>query len=113
MSTANVNMRIILVIFALIAVSSGYVNVTRGYHEAIGIPSATRIKAAEEALAEISKRSDAGRIVGGSVAPVNSHPYLVSKVSNYVPTTFMIRCQEIMFSKTRSPRSLQDSRSST
>ncbi|XP_049875448.1 collagenase-like [Pectinophora gossypiella] len=43
-----------------------------GYHEAVGIPQANRIKLSEENL----MADDASRIVGGSFAPANVHPYL-------------------------------------
>lgn len=71
-------MRVVIVSLLLVAVAAGFQDVQKGYHEAVGIPEAARIKAAEEDIHVRSLIRTNDRIVGGAVAPVNSHPYLVS-----------------------------------
>lgn len=72
-----VKMRVVVVGLLLVAVVSGYQDVQKYYHEAVGIPEAARIKAAEEKIA-LEKTLLDDRIVGGAIAPANAHPYLVS-----------------------------------
>lgn len=85
-------MRLILVVVvALVASASAYVEVfgPRGYHEEIGIPLAAELKAKEDqalgSMARLLTGFDDERVVGGVVAPANSHPYLV--------TTFLFKQQ--------------------
>lgn len=48
-----------------------------GYHQNVGIPQAEKIKKLEQ---EIQERQINSRIVGGNVAAVNAHPFLVSSL---------------------------------
>lgn len=50
-------------------------DLARGYHELVGIPTATRIKEYEDS---IFAGNQTAKIVGGSVAATNQYPYLVS-----------------------------------
>ncbi|CAH2041295.1 unnamed protein product, partial [Iphiclides podalirius] len=52
----------------------GMVEPLQDYHETVGIPLASRIKEAEDAIMMGSSRIE--RIVGGAIAPTNAHPYL-------------------------------------
>lgn len=69
-------MRGLLALFALVASAVAFVEVGKNYHDAVGIPEAAKLKAREEAA--MSARNVDFRIAGGAVAPVNSHPCLVS-----------------------------------
>lgn len=71
-------MHALVVALTLVAAVSGFQDIQRGYHEAVGIPEAARIKAAEDQILARSRDGFFDRIVGGAVAPVNAHPYLVS-----------------------------------
>lgn len=62
--------------------------VSTDYHLDIGIPSATRIKEVEDRIFA-GESFNGSRIVGGGIAPVGAHPYLVScsiffKLSKYL-----------------------------
>ncbi|CAG9788349.1 unnamed protein product [Diatraea saccharalis] len=73
-------MRLIALVVLVVAASAGaYVGVPdpRGYHEAVGIPLARKIKAHEDAI-QIQNR-----IVGGVSAPPNEHPYLAGLIINF------------------------------
>ncbi|CAD0197881.1 unnamed protein product [Chrysodeixis includens] len=71
---------LVLVGFALVATVSALVDVNVGYHEAIGIPTAEKIRLAEqEALVAQEER-----IVGGALAPTNSHPYFAGLLISLV-----------------------------
>lgn len=64
---------------SLVAVASATVEVPINYHEAIGIPAATRIKEAEDKiLANIANDED--RIIGGVISQPSVHPYMVSSI---------------------------------
>lgn len=72
-------MRALLLIgLVLVASASALVEVGTGYHERIGIPTAEKLRIAEEELFAKSALDD--RVVGGAVAPANAHPYFVSHV---------------------------------
>ncbi|XP_047992326.1 chymotrypsin-1-like [Leguminivora glycinivorella] len=58
-------------VLALIGVATGAVVPIEDYHTSVGIPTAARIKAAEEAL-----DFDGARIVGGAPAYLGQFPYL-------------------------------------
>lgn len=76
-------MRLILLVgLALVATTYAFTEVRKGYHDAVGIPEAERIRAAEEKFLTNAKGGD--RIVGGALAPINSHPYLVRLLINYL-----------------------------
>lgn len=51
--------------------------VSTDYHLDIGIPTATRIKEVEDRIFA-GESFNGSRIVGGGIAPVGAHPYLVS-----------------------------------
>lgn len=65
---------------SLVALASATVEVQINYHEAIGIPAATRIKEAEDKiLANVA--NDGARIIGGVIAQLGAHPYMVSYIT--------------------------------
>lgn len=66
-------MKLFLVAFAVVAAVSAFEPIETDYHNAIGVPEAARIKAAEEAL-----DFDGSRITGGSVSSLGAFPHLVS-----------------------------------
>lgn len=78
-------MRCLLIGLALLATAAAYVEVSVGYHENIGIPTAAKIKAAEdeivaklaEAEEEVADQHNDDRIVGGAVSTNAAHPFLV------------------------------------
>lgn len=67
-----------LVGLALVASASALVEVGFGYHQEIGIPTAEKIRLAEEKILAEAAQDD--RVVGGAVAPANAHPYFVSNL---------------------------------
>lgn len=69
-------MRALLVVgLALVASAAAFAEVGAGYHQEVGIPLYEKLKAAEEKLLAETAQN---RVVGGSVAPNNAHPYFVS-----------------------------------
>lgn len=75
----------VVVLLGLVALVAGTPSLVEpegafNYHERVGIPLATRIREAEEKYFAEKDATDLEgvRIVGGSIAPVNAHPYLVS-----------------------------------
>lgn len=75
-------MRVVLLCVFLIAAVSAKVKPLVDYHEQVGIPLATRIKEAEDAIH--ARAAKDGRIVGGAVAPFNAYPYLVKLFFNMI-----------------------------
>ncbi|CAH2090496.1 unnamed protein product [Euphydryas editha] len=72
----------ILLGLSLVAVASATVEVSINYHKDIGIPTATRIKEAEDKiLADRGNVHD--RIIGGNPVPVGSHPYMAGLVITF------------------------------
>lgn len=70
---------ILLTVVALAALGTASLEVQRNYHKEVGIPLAERIKAREDKILNNNvKLQQRFRIVGGSIAPDNTHPYLVS-----------------------------------
>lgn len=69
-------MRSLVLVALLVASASPLVEVRSGYHEEVGIPTAEKIRVAEEKVLEEAAQDD--RVVGGAIAPVNAHPYFVS-----------------------------------
>lgn len=79
-------MRCLLIGLALLASASAFLDVGVGYHDRVGIPHATKLKAAEDEI--MAKQAEAeedtvvdpldDRIVGGAVSATGAHPYLVS-----------------------------------
>lgn len=65
-----------LVGLALVASASAFVEVGTGYHQEVGIPTAEKIRLAEEKIVVDPAQND--RVVGGAYAPANAHPYFVS-----------------------------------
>ena len=68
-------MKLLILLSALCAVNARYVYepIEVDYHNKVGIPLASRLKAAEAA-----RDFDGGRIIGGNIAALGSHPYLVN-----------------------------------
>lgn len=66
---------LVVVGFCLSATASSVV--LKPYHDAVGIPLAASIKAIEDASRSKVLMTE-NKIVGGAVAPVSAHPYLVS-----------------------------------
>ncbi|KOB74999.1 Chymotrypsin-like serine protease [Operophtera brumata] len=87
-------MRLFLLIgLSLLASASAFVGVQQNYHEAVGIPLATRIKASEDAAhARMAVVMDGDRIVGGAAAPANAHPYLAGLVIRFFHTSGVSAC---------------------
>lgn len=75
-------MRAIVLFGLALVVSASAVDVTVSYHDTIGIPTAERIKAFEDA--SIAKLSENDRIIGGVLAPINAHPYFVSQITMFL-----------------------------
>lgn len=70
----------LLTAFLFVTSATAFVEVQINYHQEIGIPLAERLKAQEDAILlgrNVNNLED-DRIVGGSIAPTNAHPYLVS-----------------------------------
>lgn len=65
-----------LIGLALVASASAFVEVSTGYHEEVGIPTAEKIRLAEEKY--LAEEALDNRVVGGVIAPANAHPYFVS-----------------------------------
>ncbi|XP_021201518.3 collagenase [Helicoverpa armigera] len=65
----------VLVLFglSLIISASASVEVKTNYHDAVGIPTASKILAEEEAI--LAKNVEDERIVGGALAPANAYPF--------------------------------------
>lgn len=97
---------ILLVSLALIALASAKSvfsdqeekDVKIGYHDAVGIPEAARLKAEEETIfadgldSEIAADETNDRIVGGAIAPSSAHPHLVSR--------YCIFCSGLIYNNT-------------
>ncbi|KAL0829280.1 hypothetical protein ABMA28_004093 [Loxostege sticticalis] len=101
-------MRLILVVVvALVASASAYVEVfgPRGYHEEIGIPLAAELKAKEDqalgSMARLLTGFDDERVVGGVVAPANSHPYLGGLLINFANIAGQSVCGSSLLSANR------------
>ncbi|XP_072930866.1 brachyurin-like [Epargyreus clarus] len=70
-----------------------------GYHERVGIPAATRIKEAEEKI--LAAQAEGSRIVGGSVAPSNEHPYLAGLLITFFNVAGTSACGSSLVSSNR------------
>ncbi|XP_045452165.1 transmembrane protease serine 11D-like [Melitaea cinxia] len=85
---------------SLVAVASATVEVQINYHEAIGIPAATRIKEAEDKiLANIANDED--RIIGGVIAQPSAHPYMAGLVISFFNTNARSACGASLISTNR------------
>lgn len=77
---------VVLLGLALVASTSALVEVGTGYHQAVGIPTAEKIRAEEEKLLAAAGKDN--RVVGGAIAPANAHPYFVSDVFVWKPIEY-------------------------
>ncbi|KAG6442447.1 hypothetical protein O3G_MSEX002363 [Manduca sexta] len=78
---------LVLLGLALVASVAADVSIPKSYHDEVGIPEAQRIKAYEESIMsnpDTRPPTALGRIVGGSAAPINAHPYLGGLVISLV-----------------------------
>ncbi|XP_026730342.1 collagenase-like [Trichoplusia ni] len=92
------NMRaLVLVGFALVASASALVDVNVGYHEAVGIPTAEKIRLAEEEMMSAKEE----RVVGGALAPTNSHPYFAGLLISLLGVTGNSVCGSTLLSQNR------------
>ena len=82
---------LLLVSLALVASASAFVEVGTGYHQEVGIPTAERIRLAEEKI--IAEAATDDRVVGGAVAPSNAHPYFVSHLFFFKKLHYNRNCQ--------------------
>ncbi|XP_075977128.1 brachyurin-like [Anticarsia gemmatalis] len=78
----------------LVASASAFVEVSRGYHEEVGIPAAEKIRQYEESLL-------ANRIVGGSIAPTNAHPYFAGLLISLLGVSHSSVCGSSLLSANR------------
>ncbi|CAH2269184.1 jg1711 [Pararge aegeria aegeria] len=95
-------MRLFALVCLLSAVfaSKSNVEVTKNYHTEIGIPLASRIKAAEdEFFAGLG--NNANRIVGGWEAPRYAHPYMAGLVITFINTPGTSACGSSLISANR------------
>ncbi|KAF9423001.1 hypothetical protein HW555_001544 [Spodoptera exigua] len=60
--------------------------VQTNYHDAIGIPTANRIKALEEAIQANRNITIENRIIGGELAPLNEYPFFAGLIISLVGT---------------------------
>ncbi|CAG4951014.1 unnamed protein product [Parnassius apollo] len=91
-----------LVAFSVARVPPPVVEPLVDYHETVGIPLATRIKEAEDAImvGADGEVTDI-RIVGGVVAPVNAHPYLAGLIITFVNIAGTSACGSSLISANR------------
>nr|ADM35108.1 serine protease 41 [Mamestra configurata] len=75
---------LLLVGLALVASAAAFAEVGAGYHQEVGIPLYEKLKAAEEKLLAETAQN---RVVGGSVAPNNAHPYFAGLLISLVGIT--------------------------
>jgi hypothetical protein len=75
---AKMRQYILVVCLVASAIADVQITTPNGYHQDIGIPLAAKIKKAEEELFNSKEFADRNRIIGGTLAEQNSHPYLVS-----------------------------------
>ncbi|XP_053608862.1 brachyurin-like [Plodia interpunctella] len=74
-----------------------------GYHEKIGIPLASSIKATEDKIfaGKTEEEIQSGRIVGGGIAPTNAYPYLAGLLISFVNIAGQSACGSSLLSATR------------
>ncbi|CAK1582645.1 unnamed protein product [Parnassius mnemosyne] len=91
-----------LVAFVVARAPPPFVEPLMDYHETVGIPLATRIKEAEDAIMMGADNvvNDV-RIVGGAVAPVNAHPYLAGLLITFVNSPGTSACGSSLISANR------------
>ncbi|KAJ8719733.1 hypothetical protein PYW08_011908 [Mythimna loreyi] len=75
-------MRGLFLVGLLVASATALVEVGSGYHQEVGIPTAEKIRVAEEKVLEEAAQDD--RVVGGAIAPANAHPYFAGLLINLV-----------------------------
>ncbi|KAH9633629.1 hypothetical protein HF086_014597 [Spodoptera exigua] len=81
-------------VFALLEVQTNY-------HDAIGIPTAERIKALEEAIQANRNITIEDRIIGGELAPLNAYPFFAGLLISLVGTTTVSVCSSSLLSPNR------------
>ncbi|XP_059062793.1 brachyurin-like [Achroia grisella] len=101
-------MRVLVLLGLVVAVASNPLTGIRNpqsYHELVGIPLAKRIKEAEDKLFAGKDYETVveqqGRIVGGSVADDNAHPYLAGIIINFVNIAGQSACGSSLISANR------------
>ncbi|KAJ8719735.1 hypothetical protein PYW08_011910 [Mythimna loreyi] len=78
-------MRVLLLVgLVLVATTAAFADVGAGYHEEVGIPLYEKLKEAEDNLLVDAAEN---RIVGGSVAANNAHPYFAGLLISLVGIT--------------------------
>ncbi|KAF9819119.1 hypothetical protein SFRURICE_000784 [Spodoptera frugiperda] len=90
---------VVLLGLALVASTSALVEVGTGYHQAVGIPTAEKIRAEEEKLLAAAGKDN--RVVGGAIAPANAHPYFAGLLISLVGTTGQSVCGSSLLSANR------------
>ncbi|XP_047997492.1 brachyurin-like [Leguminivora glycinivorella] len=100
-------MRVLLFGLAVLATAAASVLPTAepvlGYHDAVGIPHAAKIKALEdEYFASLDEESPAEpRIVGGVVSGTGAHPYLAGLVISFINIAGQSACGASLLSANR------------
>ncbi|XP_050550440.1 transmembrane protease serine 9 [Spodoptera frugiperda] len=90
---------VVLLGLALVASTSALVEVGTGYHQAVGIPTAEKIRAEEEKLLAAAGKDN--RVVGGAIAPANAHPYFAGLLISLVGTSGQSVCGSSLLSANR------------
>ncbi|KAH9633624.1 hypothetical protein HF086_014592 [Spodoptera exigua] len=75
--------------------------VQTNYHDAIGIPTANRIKALEEAIQANRNITIENRIIGGELAPLNEYPFFAGLIISLVGTRSLSVCGASLLSPNR------------
>ncbi|CAG9583341.1 unnamed protein product [Danaus chrysippus] len=90
---------VLFLCLSLVAATSAYLQVPEDYHLEVGIPTATRIKEAEDKI--LSLQNNGQRIVGGNVAGANSHPYLAGLLITFFNHPGTSACGSSLISSNR------------
>ncbi|XP_026730343.1 brachyurin-like [Trichoplusia ni] len=89
-----------LVLFGLaLVVSATAVDVSVSYHDTIGIPTAAKIKAYEDAY--FANRGKDEKIIGGVHAPVDAHPYFAGLLVSFIGQANRSVCGSSLISSNR------------
>ncbi|OWR47160.1 chymotrypsin serine protease precursor [Danaus plexippus plexippus] len=91
---------VLFLCLSLVAATSAYLRVPKDYHLEVGIPTATRIKEAEDKFLS-SQNDGAQRIVGGNVAAANAHPYLAGLLITFFNNPGTSACGSSLISSNR------------
>lgn len=93
--------RVLFGLLLFVTYVSAYVEVGKFYHDEVGIPLAKRLLEAENNVLNNTPDVDVNRIVGGVVAPAQSHPYLAGLVISFASTASNAVCGSSLVSATR------------